>query len=282
LTQAVPASRINVAEPPPLDNTNEIRMKIKLLFPILVCCLPSAAEGQTADEIVKKAVDARGGIEKIKAVQSERITARLTSAPGVGAAVILELKRPHKMHSEITVEGQKIIRVYDGKSGGWSINPFTESKDVQPMSAEDLKEAPDESDMDGPLVDYKSKSSQIELVGKEDLDGKPVYRLKLTNKNGDVRSYLLDASSFLTVKWEGIRKIEGKELPWESSLVDYHEIQGMKFPFKIEQGSPGTELKQALTIEKIEIDPKIDESHFAKPASPEAPAAPATPTPTAT
>lgn len=256
-------------------------MKTRVLFTILVFFLPLAAVAQTADEIVKKAVDARGGIEKIKAVQSERITARLTSAQGIEATVILELKRPHRMHSEITVEGQKIIRVYDGKSEGWSINPFAESKDIQPMSAEDLKEAPDESDMDGPLVDYKSKSSQIVLLGKEDLDGKPVYRLKLTNKNGDVRSYLLDASSFLTVKWEGIRKIEGKELPWESSLSDYHEIQGMKFPFKIEQGSPGTEFKQALTIEKIEIDPKIDESRFAKPVSREAPAAPATPTPTA-
>jgi outer membrane lipoprotein-sorting protein len=252
-------------------------MKIRLFLTILLCFLPLAATAQTADEIVKKAVDARGGIEKIEAVQSERITARLTSGQGLEAAVVLELKRPHKMHSEVTVEGQKIIRVYDGKSGGWSINPFAENRDVQPMSAEDLKEAPDESDMDGPLVDYKSKGTRIDLVGKEDLDGKPVYRLKLTNKNGDARSYFLDAGSFLTVKWEGLRKIEGKELPWESSLSDYREIQGMKFPFKIEQGSPGTEFKQGLTIEKIEIDPKIDESHFAKPSSP---AAPETPTPT--
>jgi outer membrane lipoprotein-sorting protein len=254
-------------------------MKIKILLTILACFLPPAAAAQTVDEIVKKAIDARGGIEKIKAVQSERITARLLSGQGLEAAVILEFKRPNKMHSEITVEGQKIVRVYDGKSAGWTINPFAENKDVQPMSAEDLKDAPDESDMDGPLVDYKSKGTQIELLGKEDLDGKPVYRLKLTNKNGDVRSYLLDASSFLTLKWEGIRKIEGRELPWESSLADYREIQGMKFPFKIEQGSPGTEFKQGLTIEKIETDPKIDESHFAKPALPEAPAAPATPTP---
>ena len=256
-------------------------MKIKVLSTILLCFLPSAAAAQTAEEIVKKALDARGGIEKIKAVQSERITARLTSGQGVEASVILELKRPHKMYSEITVGDQKIIRVYDGKSEGWSINPFAESKDVQPMSADDLKEAPDESDMDGPLVDYKSKGSQIEFVGKEDLDGKPVYRLKLTSKNGDVRSYFLDASSFLTVKWESIRKVQEKDLPWESTLSDYREIQGLKFPFKIEQGSPGTEFKQGLTIEKIEIDPKIDESHFTKPVALEAPAAPATPTPTA-
>jgi outer membrane lipoprotein-sorting protein len=91
-------------------------MKIRVLFTILVCFLPLVATAQTADEIVKKALDARGGIEKIKAVRSERITARLTSAQGVEASVILELKRPHKMHSEITVGDQKVVRVYDGKS----------------------------------------------------------------------------------------------------------------------------------------------------------------------
>jgi hypothetical protein len=41
----------------------------------------------------------------------------------------------------------------------------------------------------------------------------------------------------------------------------------LKFPFKIDQGSPGTEYQQTLTIDKVEINPKIDEAHFAKPAA---------------
>jgi len=90
-----------------------------------------------------------------------------------------------------------------------------------------------------------------------------------------VRSYLIDASTFLTAKWEGIRKIGDRELPWECALSDYREIEGLKYPFKIDQGSPGTDFQQTLTIEKIEIDPKMNESHFGKPASPEAPAVPA-------
>lgn len=251
-------------------------MKAKLFFSVVLCLFPLCVAAQTADEIVKKALDARGGIDKIKAVQSERISGRILSR-GTEARVVLELERPHKLHSEITVEGQKIVRVYDGKSAGWMVNPFEENKDAQPMSADDLKEMPEESDFDGPLVDYKAKGTEIELIGKEDLEGKPVYRLKLTSKNGDVRSYLIDASTFLTAKWEGIRRIGAQTLPWESILSDYREIQGLKFPFKINQDSPGTEFKQTLTIEKVEIDPKIDESHFAKPASPEAPAAPAAP-----
>src|SRR5712691_12366205 len=250
-------------------------MKTRLLSITVLLFLPPAAAAQTADEIVKKALDARGGIQKIKAVQSERITGRVSFPRGMEGTFVVELKRPLKMHTEISIDGQKIIRVYDGKSSGWMINPFADTKDVQPLPSEDLKNISDESDFDGPLVDYKAKGNQIELAGKENLDDKPVYRLKLTNKNGEVRFYFFDASSFLLVKWEGLRKSGDQDLPWESFFSDFHEVQGLKYPFRIDQGSPGTEIKQTLTAEKFEIDPQIDDSRFTKPSLPDASAAPA-------
>jgi outer membrane lipoprotein-sorting protein len=243
-------------------------MKTKLLLASLLCFLPLRfSSAQTVDEIIKKAIDARGGIDKIKAVQSERITGRVAFSHGLEGKVVLELERPHKLYSEITVEGQKVLRAYDGKSAGWTLNPFTENQGVIEMSADELKEMPDESDLDGPLVDYKSKGSQVELVGKGDSDGKAVYRLKITTRSGEVRSYLIDGGTFLTTKWEGTRKVGNELLPWESLLSDYREVQGLKFPFKIDQGSPGTEYKQTLTVDKVEINPKIDQSHFAKPVA---------------
>ena len=118
-------------------------MKTGILFITLLLFLPLAAAAQTADEIVKKTLDARGGVDKLKAIQSERVTGRITFAHGVEGSFTVELKRPLKMHVEISIEGQKIIRVYDGKSSGWMINPFAESKDVQPLSSEDLKNISD-------------------------------------------------------------------------------------------------------------------------------------------
>src|SRR5216684_4412462 len=252
-------------------------MKPGFLSITVLLFLSPAAPAQTADEIVQKVLDARGGVEKIKAVQSERISGRVSFTRGMEGTFVVELKRPLKMHIEISVDGQKIIRVYDGKSSGWMINPFTETKDVQPLPPEELRTITDESDFDGPLVDYQAKGNQIELVGKEKLDDKPVYRLKLTNKNGDVRSYFIDASSFLLLKWEGVRKTGDQEVPWESFFSDFREVQGLKFPFRIDQGSPGTEIKQTLNAEKIEINPRIDDSRFGKPAPPDSPPAPATP-----
>ena len=256
-------------------------MITRLLSIIVALFMPLTVAAQTAEEIVRKALDARGGMQKIKTVQSERISGQVSFSQGPQGTFVVELKRPLKMHVEISIEGQKIIRVYDGKSSGWVVNPFAENKDAQPLPAEDLKSISDESDFDGPLVDYQAKGNQIELVGKEKLDDKPVYRLKLTNKNGDVRFYFIDASTFLLLKWEGRRKTEEQELPWESFFSEFHEVQGLKYPFRIDQGSPGTEIKQTLIAEKIEIDPAIDDSRFAKPAPPDTPAAPAQPAPPA-
>src|SRR6267154_2555227 len=252
-------------------------MKTGILSITLLLFLPLGAAAQTADEIVKKVLDARGGIEKIKAVQSERISGHVSFGQGAEGTFVVELKRPLKMRAEISIEGQTIVRVYDGKSSGWMINPFAENKEGQPLSPEDLRNISDESDFDGPLVDYKAKGNQIELAGKEKLDDKPVYRLKLTNKNGDVRFYFIDATTFLLLKWEGTRKTEDQELPWESFSSDFREVQGLKYAFRIDQGSPGTDIKQTLNAEKIEINLRIDDSRFGKPAPPDAPAAPAPP-----
>jgi outer membrane lipoprotein-sorting protein len=263
------------------QTASEPAMKTWILSITLLLFFPPAAAAQTADEIVKKALEARGGVAKLKAVQSERITGHITFLHGEEGVFVVELKRPLKMHVEISVEGQKIIRVYDGNSSGWMINPFLETRDVQLMSSDDLNNISDESDFDGPLVDYEAKGNQIELAGKESLDDKPVYRLKLTNKNGEVRFYFLDASSFLLVKWEGTRKTGEQEVPWESYFSNFQQVHGLRFPFRIDQGSPGTDIKQTLTAEKIEIDPQIDDSRFAKPVAFNAPASPAPPTATA-
>jgi outer membrane lipoprotein-sorting protein len=243
-------------------------MKPRIAAITLLLFLPLAASAQTAEEVVKKALDARGGAVKIKAVRSERVAGRITFGPGQEGTFIVELKRPNKMRAEINVEGQKIIRVYDGKSAGWLINPFDENKGVQPMPVEDLKNITDESDFDGPLVDYQAKGNQIELIGKETLDDKPVFRLKLTNKNGDVRFYLFDAATFSLRKWEGTHKTGDTEMPWESFFSEYREVRGLKYAFRIDQGSPGTDIKQTLIAEKIEIDPPLDDSRFGKPTSP--------------
>src|ERR1700719_3253342 len=225
-------------------------MKIKLLCFAVLLFLPVLAAAQTTDEIVTKALAARGGVSRIKAVHSQRITGTINFGAGADGPFLVELERPGKMHIEVTVQGQTLVRSYDGKSTGWIFNPFTENKTVQPMTAEDISNISDESDFDGPLVDYKQKGNLIALVGKEDVDGKPAYRLKLTNKKGEMRSYIFH---------------------------DYRDVDGLQFAFEIDSDAPGTGQAQQIIADKIEVDPQMDESHFGKPVAPAAPSPADTP-----
>jgi len=254
-------------------------MRLRTLCVALSFLLPVAASAQTADEILGKVLAARGGLDKLRAINSERVSGQI-SFGDVSGPFSVELKRPLKMHMQITIQDRTVVRVYDGKQG-WANNPFAGKVDPEAMSGEELKNITEESDFDGPLMDYKSKGNQIELVGKEKLNDKDVWRLKLTTKNGDARFYLFDVNSFLLLKWEGKRKFQDQELPVESHFSDYREVGGLKFAFGIDSGSSPADLTQKIRIEKIELNPDISDAEFGRPAAP-APAAPvATPAPPA-
>jgi hypothetical protein len=254
---------------------NEQAMKTKSLCLTFFCLFPLAAAAQTPDYILEKAMAARGGLDKIRAVKAERISGHISFGPDANGPFFVELKRPLKMHMEFTVQGGTLVRVYDGKSAGWANNPFAGKNNPESMSEEELKNISEESDFDGPLVSYKAKGNQIELVGKDKVEGKEVYRLKLTTKNGDVRFYLFDRETFLLLKWEGNRKYKDEELPVESYFRDYHDVGGLQFAFEIDSGASADEINQKILIDKIELDPEISESRFFKPAPPPASPAPA-------
>jgi hypothetical protein len=253
------------------------RLFLLTAFPLLAATLAA----QTADEIVSHYVAARGGIDKIKAVKSERVSGTISFGPDADGPFFVERERPLKMHMEINLNGQTLIRTYDGKSSGWTFNPFTPNPSVQPMTEADLRNIFDEADFDGPFVDYQEKGNLIELIHKEEVQGKPAYKVKLTNKLGDISFFYFDASTFLLLKWEGARKVADKDVPWESFFHEFREINGLKYPFLIESDSPGTDQTQRITAEKIEVNIPLDESRFGKPEPPKLPTPPPADSPAA-
>lgn len=257
-------------------NTNfrgERLPRLSLIALALLFSLPLALRAQTADDVINAYVKARGGLAKIKSVQTERVTGIITFAPGVEGPFFVERKRPLKMHMEITVNGQTLLRVYDGKSSGWIYNPFAPNASVTPMSTQDLSGIADEADFEGPFVDYKAKGNQIEYAGKEQVDGKIVHKLKLTTKQGDASFFSFDASTGLLMKWQGLRKVGDKELPWETYFRDFREVDGLKYPFLVESAAVESDQIQKITATKIETNIPLNDSQFAKPTPPAPPAA---------
>jgi hypothetical protein len=217
-----------------------------------------AASAPTADEVIEKYIQAEGGREKLKAVQTVRMTGEI-AANGSQAPFLLEKKRPHKIRTEFIVRGMTGVQAYDGITG-WMVNPLMGKKDPEEMTAEDLKEIDDQADFDGPLVDYKAKGHQVELVGKENVLGNPAWKLKVTKKNGDSSYIYLDAGSYLEIKEENKRTLRGQEVESETVFGDYRRVAGIAFPFSLRVPAGMT-----LTVENVEINPGLDDARFAMP-----------------
>jgi len=234
---------------------------------LLVAGLAGAAvQAQTADELIAKNLQARGGKDKIKAVQSARMTGKMVMGQGMEAPFTMEMSRPNKMRMEFTIQGMTGVQAFDGKTG-WSVMPFMGKKDPEAMSADEVKQAADQADMDGMLVDYKDKGHQVEYAGKEDVEGTPAYKLKVTKKNGDVADVYLDAESYLEIKQAGKTKMRGQEIEGETTFGDFKTVDGLVFPFSMEQKAKGMPAGMTMTISKIELNPTVEGSRFAMPAA---------------
>jgi outer membrane lipoprotein-sorting protein len=238
--------------------------RLSLLASLTVILTP-VLSAQTVDDIIAKNEQARGGLDKIKAVQSIRSTGTMSMGGGMEAPGMMIQKRPDMARLEFTVQGLTAVQAYDGKTA-WQIMPFMGKKDPEVMSADDKKDIEENADIDGPLVDYKSKGNKVELLGKDKVEGTDAYKLKLTLKNGDVITDYLDADSFLEIKQETKRMIRGSETEVESSLGDYKEVNGLMLPFAIENGIKGSQEKEKLTLSKIELNIPVDDSIFKMPS----------------
>lgn len=237
-----------------------------------VLLLSAALSAQTADEIIAKNIQALGGLAKLKAIQSVRVTGDFEAA-GMQAGFTQTFKRPLKMRADILVGGLTVTQAFDGQNG-WQIVPFTGKKDAEPMAADDLKTVKEEADFDGPLMDYQQKGNKVELVGKEKLEGTDVYHLKVTLKNGDVRNIFLDADSFLAIKTVAKTTVRGNEVELEIAVGDYKSVDGIMFPFSVEQRSTGGQMPgQKITFKKVEFNVPVDDSIFKMPAPAPPPAA---------
>jgi len=217
--------------------------------------MPVAA-AQTVDEIIAKNIEARGGKDKLAAVKTARATGRMTVGPGTEAPFVILWKRPAMVRMEFTIQGMTGIQAFDG-STGWSVMPFMGSTDPEKMSEEDMKNIMDTADWEGPLVDYKTKGHKVELLGKETLEGTPVWKIQVTKKSGDVEINYLDAEAFLEIKQEGKRKVRGQEMEFETSVGDYKAIEGLMLAHSMESKAKGMPIVQTMTIDKIEINPDL-------------------------
>lgn len=219
----------------------------------------------TVDEIVGRYVKARGGIQKLRALQTLRQEGRVSAGAGRNGLVMREIKRPGRIRFEMTVQGVTSVFASDGQHG-WKVSPLEDEKGPQPLPDEVLVDAREQADIDGPLVDWKGKGSSIEYVGREAVDGRDAFRLKVTLKSGGVLTAWVDAGSANLVKTEATRRVRGKAVRIETTFADYRKTAGILFPHLVEVRAAGRPQVLRIVVDKVEVNPALSDARFSPPA----------------
>jgi hypothetical protein len=241
-------------------------MRHAVIVLVAVSCLGALAPAQTAEELVNKNIEAKGGREKMKAIHSVRMTGKLNAGQGFMATVSQENMRPNLVRQTFSLQGMTAIQAYDG-SEGWQIQPFGGHKDPEMMGEDDLRDLLLAADFDGPLVDYKEKGNTVEYLGHDVVDGDDALRLKVTLKNGDILYYYLDPDTFIEIRRESQQFIRGSIREHVLDMGSYKPVNGVMFPYSLSEGSKSNPSEQITTIEKIEVNVQIPNTEVALPAS---------------
>jgi len=180
---------------------------------------------------------------------------------------VLELKRPDKSRIEIEFAGKTSVQVFDGKNG-WMKRPYLNRDTWEPFSTEQTQSQVGKWDLEGPLVDYVAKGTKVDLEGIEPVEGKDAYRLQLTMKSGEVQHIWIDTKSFLDVKVEGTpRRMDSKMRTVWVYQRDFRPVQGVMVPFVLETAVDGYKDTHKMVIDKVTLNPVLDDSMFARPKS---------------
>ena len=223
-----------------------------------------AAPAPTADELVQKNLAARGGQAAMAGLTSLTLDGKLVF-PGGFELTYHEVRSGGAVRVEAALQGLTLVQAYDGKGGGWRINPFEGRKDAEAMGDDEARSLADAAAIQGVLLSAKADGATITYLGREDFDGTDCYKLKVTQKDGDEFVYLIDPDSMLEVKITETRRIRGAVQVSETELGDYEAVNGVMFPMSVESGPQGASERQRTIITKAAANEAAPATLFAQP-----------------
>jgi hypothetical protein len=257
-------------------------MRVRVILLSMAVLLSSVAVAKnakelTADEIVARNAQARGGVEAWRHLQTMIWTGQIESdsAPMPAMAFTLEQKRPNKTRFEMIGSGSRTMRIYDG-AHGYRVRARREGgPDIRPYSPEELKFAHDSQAIDGPLIDYQAKGSTVRLVGREKLENDNTYHLTVQFASGESQDVWVDAKTFLEVRIDrpayssaatgGAFAVRAGSTP--VYYRNYKSFDGIQIPTLIEIGGGTGRSTDKMQIERVALNMNIDDRQFERPGT---------------
>ena len=241
--------------------------KMRLIIGLFVLCAARAASALTAQELVAKNIEAKGGAAALEAVSALRRHGKVSVNGGQFVLDVVEVKqRPDSIRVEASLQGLTQVQAYDGKEG-WKIDPFGGRKDPERMPADDVKELVEDASIGGPLADSAARGSTVEYLGTQDIDGTEAHKLKVTDKDGSLKYVYLDPDYFLEIRMESQRSVRGVKETTITEYGNYEKVGGVFWPLSIESGKKGDSDPAKYEYEAAEVNPALPPGYFSFPVA---------------
>jgi hypothetical protein len=235
-----------------------------------------AGEGslaKTAAEVIDRNVAARGGLDAWRKVDTMVWLGHLEHGGRETQRIpfVMTLKRPNLTRFELKEQFNSFTRIFDG-AHGWKLRPGADGRpETKAFSPEEAKFARAEFVIDGPLIDYQVKGVTADLDGIDTMDGRKAYRLSLKLPSGGERKVWIDIKTNLDIRLD--RPATNPLKPGAPISVYYRnfaDADGVQVARSIETGVDvgGTVAGDKLVIDRVMVNPKLDDGTFALPPTP--------------
>jgi len=226
----------------------------------LAAAAPALAQ-PSVDQIIEKYQQALGGqaaYEKIT-TRAMKGTVEIPDDNVTGTAQVVA-KAPGSFRLTMDIPGYGVIETVLDGGNGWEKNP---DSGTHAMSKADLAVAQRDHHFYRE-VRLKDLYPTMHPAGRDKVNGREVYVVEATPAAGPAERLYFDAENGLLVKRDFERvTLEDGIAQYEVLLKDYREVDGLKFPFTIEQRAPDNTM--IFKFSEIKNNAPLADTAFAKP-----------------
>jgi len=235
--------------------------------PALAQTTPAAPPAQkpagdlpSAQSLIDRHIQATGGADALKSRKSSHAVGTVTvPSQGMTGTVEIFAMRPNKMLVKQEIKGiGSGAEGFDGTTA-WASSPMTGPMLVTGPELEQKKLDYDFDAMLNPLARY----SAMKTLEKTTFDGRDVYKVSLTRKEGGEDIDFYDANTGLKAGSITTRKGPMGEMTVTSTTTDYKKFGSVLVPTTLKQSVTGIDI--VMTFTTFEFD-TVDASVFALPA----------------
>jgi outer membrane lipoprotein-sorting protein len=216
------------------------------------------SSSQSAEDVLKKMVEAQGGKEILEGIKDFTMSGSIEFIPmNANGTITTYWKAPNKRRTDFEIMGMKISNIYDGTTA-WTINP----QGTQELPEQFTGALKRQAIGDDIIVNPAKYGVKFAFKGKEKVKDNDCFVLEQTYSDGHKAALYVDAKTYLTNKFKTKTLTQtGQEVDSETYFSDYKKVNGRMLSHSVISFQAGQEYAK-IKIEKISYNSGVDDSLF--------------------